>query len=1045
MKQYLSMVLVAVFAISSALAQKTITGTVQDAEGEPLIGGNVVVKETTLGTITDFDGKFRLEIPNESEILIFSYLGYITQEVEIDNQTNFEVVLQESINQLDEVVVIGYGTRDRAQLIGAVSKIQSENINELQINSVEQALSGQVSGVQLRANGAPGSGPEVLIRGVASTGGNNAPLYVVDGIPLGNLNSQRDNFILNSIDPASIESISVLKDASAKAIYGSRASNGVVVINTKRGKIGKPTVTFGISYGAQSIPDFEKPDILNAEELRQYLIQFYDDREFAQGSLSNAESAERDRLMGLGNQGPGTDWFDEITQTAPFQQYNIGVNGGNESVRYNVSTSYNKQEGTLINTGFERFSIRANMDVKITDRVRFGIDLSPTRTLATGGRTDAGSNNFSIFEAVSLTRWVDPSAPVYREDGSLTNLTNGNLIQFYNANPVYLLTSRVDERRTNQILLGTYLEVDVIKGLKLRTFGSVQNIDRRSVSFEPSDLPGTSLTPNLAGTRRAIASTGESNNFNWIWENTLNYSKTFAGDHRIDALAGFTMEKRIAENTNINAMNLIDQSIIIPSFGNVDPSNVNNFTGGAGFTENALVSLIGRLDYSYKAKYYLTATIRRDGSSRFGEDTRFGNFPSVAAAWRISNEPFFEGLTDVFSDLKIEAGFGISGSNANIGNYQAQGQINAGNADYVFGGEQAAGSFVGTLPNSFLTWEEAKEINMGIDIGLWNNRLYLGVDYYDIETEGFLAGLPLPQSSGYGSILTNLGSIQNRGIEIELGLKDILKNSNVKWNANINFTRNRSKTLELAATAGFIRPGVIARAFTETKVGEEVGLYRGFQVTGLFTQAEIDDPNVPKYNGAVEGSLKFLDGNGDGVLGDSEDFVVIGNPNPDFIFGIVNNFKFKNFDLNIVMNGAIGQQIWNGWHQYNGNQDGVFNVNRRQLERWRPGQDPNSTNIPGTASVRSRQLYRLPNSIGQLEDASYLWVRNITLGYNFKIQNIFNSARVYLSAQNPLLFTEYENGNPEVNRSGDTALVRNVNYGSYPIARIFTLGINVSL
>jgi hypothetical protein len=363
------------------------------------------------------------------------------------------------------------------------------------------------------------------------------------------------------------------------------------------------------------------------------------------------------------------------------------------------------------------------MDVKVNDRIRFGIDLAPTRTMASGGRTDAGAGNFNIFEAVSLTRWVDPSAPVFQENGDLTTLTVGNLLPFYNANPAYLLTARVDERRTNQILMSTYLEADILEGLSFRTFGSLQNIDRRNNSFEPSNLPGANTVPNLAGTRRAVANIGEFNNFNLIWENTLNFTRTIAGDHRISALVGFTMEKRRADNTFINTLNLIDESIIIPNFNNVDPSNVNNFTGRGELAENALVSLIGRMDYSYKAKYYLTATLRRDGSSRFGADSRYGNFPSVAAAWRISNEPFFAGLLDIFSDLKIEGGYGISGSNANIGNYQAQGQINSGNADYVFGGEQATGSFVATLPNSFLTWEEAKEINFGIDVGFLDKPL----------------------------------------------------------------------------------------------------------------------------------------------------------------------------------------------------------------------------------------------------------------------------------------------------------------------------------
>lgn len=1031
---------------SMAAEQQTVSGTVTSADGIPLAGVNVFVKNTSIGTQTDFDGNYSLNVSDENAVLVFSYLGFAEQEINLNGQTTLDVVLQEDVEALDDVVVIGYGTREREDLTGAVSTVQGEAIDEQPITSFEQALSGTVSGVQLRQNGAPGSGPEILIRGVASTGANNAPLYVVDGIPLGNVNSQRDNFVLSSIDPNSIASISVLKDASAKAIYGSRASNGVVIITTKRGKIGKPTITFGTSTGFQEIPEFENPDVLTAEQLRRYRIEFFEDKLFASGNLGPGELADLDRLITLGDQGVGTDWFDEITRSALFSEYNIGVNGGSENVRYNVSTNYTNQEGTLINTDFRRYSIRANIDIDVTDNLRFGLNLAPTQTIATGGRTDAGGNNFNIFDAIPLSRWTDPSAPVFDEDGELTNVAQGDLIPFYNVNPVYLLTAREDNRRTNQLLAGSFVEVDILEGLTARTFGSIQYIDRRNTSFEPSDFPADgALQPNVMGTRQARAGIDELTNFNYIWENTLKYSTTIADDHRIDALAGFTMENRRFDNTTINAVNIIDESITIPSSGNTDPENVNNFTGGGNAGENSLVSLIGRLDYAYKNKYYLTGTIRRDGSSKFGANTRYGNFPSVAAAWRISNEPFWEDLENTISEFKIEGGYGISGSNANIGNYQAQGQITSG-PDYILGGNLAPGSAVSVLPNSQLTWEEAKELNLGLDLGFWNNKIFLSFDYYDIETEGFLSGLPLPTTSGFSSILTNLGSIENKGIEVELRLDNLFDGEDFQWDANFNFTRNRSEVLDLAAEAGFIRRGAIARAFTETRVGEEVGLYRGFNVTGLFTQAEIDDPNVPKYQGAVEGSLKYEDGNGDGVLGDEEDFVIIGNPNPDFIYGMVHNFRYKDLDLRAVFAGAVGGQIFNGTNQYNGNQDGVFNLDTRQLDRWRPGDDPTATTIPGTASDLSRQRFRLPNSLS-VDDADYLWVRNITLGYNLSgdlIGNVFKNARLYTSVQNPFLFTEYDMGNPEVNRSADTALVRNVNYGAYPISRIYTFGVNVT-
>ncbi len=1030
----------------NALAQSIVTGKVTDENNEPIASVTIAIVGTSQGTLTDFDGNYSIETTSPSDILRFSYLGYKSQDIVVGDKNVINVTLSQTAEGLDEVVVIGYGSRDRKDLIGAVSTVKAEGIEEQPITTFEQALSGQVSGVQLRQNGAPGSGPEVLIRGIGSTGGNNAPLYVVDGIPLGNVNSQRDNFILSSIDPGSIASISVLKDASAKAIYGSRASNGVIIITTKRGKIGKPTITFGTSLGYQDIPDFEQPDVLTAEQLRRFRIDSFEDRRASVGVLGPGEIAELDRLIALGDLGAGTNWFDEITRSAPMNEYNIGVNGGSEKVRYNVSANYTDQDGTLLNTSFKRYSVRANMDVDVTDNIRFGINLAPSQLQATGGRTDAGGDNFNIFEAVPLSRWTDPSAPLLGADGQLTNVAVGDVIPFYNVNPVYLLTAREDNRRTNQLLAGTYVEVDIIEGLTARTFGSVQYTDRRNTFFEPSDFPfNGALQPNVLGTRQARAGIGENASLNYTWQNTLTYTTTIGENHRIDALAGFNIEKNRFESTSITAVNLIDESITIPSFGNTDPENITNFTGGGNAGANSLVSLIGRVDYAYKNKYYVTGTIRRDGSSRFGADTRYGNFPSIAGAWRVSNEPFWDSLKNTVSEFKVEGGYGISGSNANIGNFQAQGQINAG-PDYVFGGGLAPGSAVSALPNSSLTWEEAKEINFGVDVGLFNNKVFVGVDYYDIETEGFLAGLPLPSTSGFGSILTNLGSIENKGVEVELRINNVLGGDEFTWDANFNFTTNRSKVLELAAESGFIRTGAIARNFTETRVGEEVGLYRGFNVTGLFTQAEIDDPNVPKYPGAVEGSLKFEDGNGDGVLGDEEDFVIIGNPNPDLIYGMVHTFKYKNFDLRAVFAGAIGGQNFNGTNQFNGNQDGVFNVDTRQLQRWRPGDDPNARVIPGTASARSRQNFRLPNSLS-VDDADYLWVRNITLGYSFKgdiVGNFFKNARVYTSVQNPFLFTNYDLGNPEVNRSADTALVRNVNYGAFPISRIVTLGFNVT-
>ncbi|XLS29633.1 SusC/RagA family TonB-linked outer membrane protein [Flavobacteriaceae bacterium M23B6Z8] len=1050
------------FLLSFAgLAQdRTITGQVT-TNGNPLPGVNVVVKGTSIGQNTDFDGNYTIQVPENSNTLVFSYVGFNTQEITIGDQTVINVSMTENVTALEDVVVIGYGTRKREDLIGAVSAVKAEAIQRQQVNTFQEALIGQVSGVQFRQNGAPDGGPEVVIRGVASLG-NNTPLYVVDGFPLGNsaaIASQRDNFILSAINPDDIESISVLKDASAKAIYGSRASNGVVIITTKQGQAGKSTFSFTSRVGIQSIPEFEKPDVLNARELYQYQLDFYDDKEADGLPLGGLQRNQRAFLLGLAPEdiGPDNDWFDLISRDAFVKDYNVSVRGGSETVKYFVSAALQNREGTLINTDSRRYTINANVDIDIKDNLRLALNFAPTRTIATGGRTDGGAGNFQVYNAVTLAAWTDPTAPLFDEDGELTGVTQGKLIyRARNLNPVTLLTEREDRRRTNQMRTSMALEWDLLPNLTFKTSGLLQYTDRRNNNFTPSRFPGNSLNPSFLGTQQASASVFTQNQFNWVFANTLEYRKVFNEKHDVDVFLGYTLEKRRATSTRVSSSNLADEDIRLPSASNsVEPTD---FTGNASTDSNALISYIGRVNYAFDNRYYITGTVRTDGSSRFGAGNRYATFPSVAAAWRISNESFFEGLRGTISDLKIEGGYGTSGNNG-LGNYQAQGSITPGQ-DYVFGGSNAPGVDVNGLPNLNARWEETQETNFGIDLGLFKNRLYLSADYYNINSVDFLAFRPLPNTSGFDGVIDNTGEINNKGFEIELKW-DIFRKQDFRWTANFNYSQNRNEVVDLIQEEGFLFPNgsnIAGINFTEVREGQPIGLFRGLKVTGLFTQEDIDDPNVAKYPGAIVGSLKFedqltVDTDGDGVPDqadgrlNNQDVTIIGDSNPDFVFGFSTQLNYKDFDFSVTLDGQVGADIFYAQTQVLFNQnDGQFNVDRTLLQRYRPGDDPTTKKIPGVGSNNSQQFLRRPNSLN-VHNSDYLWIRNITMGYTFKgkdFEKYFSSLRLFASIQNPILFTNYEYGSPTVNRAGDNSLVRNVDYGAYPIARTLTFGLNAT-
>ncbi len=1039
--------------------QNIVTGTVTADDGAPLPGVNVLLKGTKIGAQTDFDGEFSIQVPTNNSVLVFSYIGFETQEITVGSRNRIKVILREESTSLEQIVVIGYGSRRRADLVGAVSTVQAENIGIQQVNTIEQALIGQVAGVQFRDNGAPDGGPNIVVRGLASLG-NNTPLYVIDGFPVGNnVGSQRDNFALSAIDPNDVESVSILKDASAKAIYGARASNGVIIITTKKGKRGaKPVITFSTNVGIQSIPEYEKPDVLNATELAQFTLNTLEDQEAAGRGLGGLQQNARTRITGLlesGELGEGNDWFDLISRDGIVQNYSVGITGGGENSRYSVTTSLQNREGTLINTSFKRFYINANLDVNIKENLKFGFTVNPTQSFATGGRTDGAVGNFDVYNAVTLSAWTDPTAPLFDDTGRLTGVTQGDLIyRAENINPVTLLTERKDERLTRRLRMGTFLKWEFLPGLSFKTDGSFQYTDRRFETFTPSRFPPNSLNVDVDGTGIASAEVRTQGGLNWLFANTLNYNKII-GNHKIDLLAGYTLEKREGVSQRSTSSNVVDENILLPRSNNT--LSPEDFSGVAATDGNSLESLLGRIDYSFDNRYYITATVRRDGSSRFGIDTRYGNFWALAGAWRISNESFFEPLRNVISDFKIDGGFGISGNNT-IGNYEAQGSIGIDN--YTFGGSNAPGAVPTGVPNFGAEWEESEETNIGVDLGLFNDRIYISADYYDITSKGFLAPIPLPSTSGFGSVRDNTGEINNKGFEIGLSLK-IIDKKDFSWTADFNFSKNENEVIDLTQEQGFFFPGNSSNAginITEVREGQSIGLFRGYNVTGLFTQEDIDNPDVPKYPGAIVGSLKFedvltIDTDGDGIPDEADgvlrndDVTIIGDSNPDFVYGFSSRVNYKDLDFSVTLDGSQGGDVFFAQGQVLWNQsDGQFNVDRLLLEQFRPGDDPTTKTIPGSGSVNSRRFFRRANTLN-VQDASYLWVRNITFGYRLKgdvFDKYFNNARIYASVQNPFLITGYDYGSPTTNRAGDNALVRNVDYGAYPISRTYTMGINVT-
>ena len=992
---------------------KKVSGVVYDTNGDPAIGANVIVKGTTNGTITDMDGKYTLEVPANA-ILQISYIGYNTQEIPVGNKTTINVNLKEDTQALDEVVVVAYGTQKARSVTGAMSKLDASELSDMPVSQIGEKLQGKFSGVQInQANGEPNGGLVIRVRGAASINGGNEPLVVIDGFPT--------TSGLASISPDEIENITVLKDAASASLYGSRAANGVILVTTKSAKgvsAGKPRIDFSAYFGIDKVSNQGRPDLMNAQEFAQFKKEYYEDQALYEGYTGGVpECYQNPQAVGK-----GTDWFDVLLQDAITQNYNLGLSAAGEKFKSAVNINYNAKEGVILNTYSNRFAARANNVYEASDRVSFGLNVSGSYTI--GQLTDGLGGGRNIIGSAML---MDPQLKYKNDDGTYP-IAYTQPGMFANANYYLVLTQRQNPSKTLRGTVNAYTDIKIIDGLKYRLSANADLENNSRSNWIPSTANGGMFS---APPQPAKGSYHTSNYVNWLLENTLTYNKTIANDHNLDILVGYTTQKNTQENARIDASDYPDDEL--PWFGTAITRTGNSDADKWGSW--AMISYLGRLNYDYKEKYILSVAFRRDGCSRFGSNAKFANFPSVSVGWIASDEPFMEKY-DKVSHLKLRGSYGLVG-NYNIGNYTYLASV--GSYNYVTDGAITAGRALSRIGNNELTWETTKQMDFGVDLGLFNDRVFLVYDYYRKYTDGLLYQIDIPYSSGFSDIQSNIGEFHFWGHEISLETKNMV--GAFKWNTKINVSIDRNKAAKLGTNDTPIGGNQNQEDYNRTAVGKPLGMFYGYIYDGVFmTEAEYEAG--PKHASSMVGTVRMKDLNGDNKI-DMDDRTFIGNPNPDFTFGITNEFSWRDFDASLLLTGSVGNDIIDGTLEWTENIDGVFNVLKGVANRWRSVDNPGDGQVPRTRTGTT-ELFRYNNS-RWVSNGSYLRVKNLTIGYTVPIKKnpYIKGLRVYASGQNLLTWTGYKGMNPEVSSRGASGLYQGVDITAYPVARTFSLGVNV--
>jgi TonB-linked SusC/RagA family outer membrane protein len=995
-----------------------ISGRVTSEDGETLVGASVIFKGTTVGTTTDVSGRYVLDAPDPNGTLVFSYIGYMTQEVLINNRQEINVSLMPDIQALKEVQIVGYGTQAKAEVTGAIASVSSEEIKDMPLVGLDQALQGRAAGVHVTNNsGAPGGGVSIRIRGTSSLGAGNEPLYVVDGVPINNtqtFNQQTGEERINgmsNINPADIESIEILKDAASTSIYGARAANGVVLINTKRGKAGKAQIDLNTWYGFSQVAS--RYDLLGASDFAVLVNE----------GLATVNAAPVFTQEFIDNPAIDTDWQSEIFRTAPTANVNISTRGGSDKTRYMLSLGYMDQQGVIIESRFKRYNLRINLDQRVNDKIKIGNSLAVSytnnnRLRNTGAaRSNGGEQNFLFGSPVLTTAHArSPATPIRDATG---DYSFDPLAPWF-PNPVAMAEAQDIFNNTVRAIGNVFAEWEIVKGLRFRTqLGT-------DIRYENEDFFMPPFPGQRQGNGTGRASVRGFNETLWLTENYLTYDFKVGNRHNFEALAGASFQESQWESS-------------FAYVAGFESERIRTLNGGAQILSSTsdaqswgIASYFGRFNYNFDEKYLLSFNYRVDGSSRFGANNKYGHFPSASVGWNVIRENFMEGIP-ALTNLKLRASYGITG-NQEIGNYSHIGTLGVGGGtnlgrNYL----NRLGAVLNNIPNDDFSWEQTSQFNAGVDVAFLNNRVSVTADYYVKTTTDLLLAIPLPRTSGFGSSLTNIGEMENKGVE--LALNTINVDGEFTWRSNLNISMNRNKVISLVGDQDIRVQETIVRE------GEPISFY-------LFEREKYVDP--------ATGTVILVDQDESGGMPNDLDRKITGSPLPKHIGGFTNEFTYKGFDLNIFFQWSYGNKIFNNTRKWmeemrRENQSTIgYNTTRESFEnRWRQAGD--QTEYPGVFYDLRNRNHFLPHN-GWLEDGSYLRLKTLTLGYNFpasfndrlKISN----ARIYFSSNNLLTFTSYKGYDPEVSHFTSEGLGGNVatgyDFGTFPQSKTFVMGVNLS-
>lgn len=978
----------------SAQNKKTITGTILDEKGESIIGASVAVKGTANGTITDIDGKFSLDV-NENDILAISYVGFLAQEIPVTGKSNLQITLKENAEMLDEIVVVGYGVMRKRDLTGAVSSIDSKSMQDKPVANIGEALQGRASGVQIINSGAPGSNVSIRIRGI-STINNSEPLLVIDGVPT--------DLSLNALNMDDVQTVDVLKDASATAIYGSRGANGVVIITTKKGKSGDGVVSFSANWGIQDATSM--PDMLNASQFASYHNDMIANYSGTENLMQRPDFADPTAL------GKGTDWMDELFRTSMIQNYSVSYSGGTDKSNYYVSAGILDQEGIVTDTSYKRYTVQFNGESKVKPWLKLGNNVTLSHDAKKQG-------SYSIRDAMA----AQPTQPVYNEDGTYSG--PGNPAYWYGDIKNPLGNAKVNSQTTKgyNLLGNIFAEINFFDKVTFKTLGGIDFKFWDKENF----IPKYDWKPISQPESYRYEESNKS--LTYLWDNTLTYIDTFNENHHLNVMIGSS-----AQNNVYNKMNASVQGFLSDK-NNQLSNGLNQPTVGGTKNDWALLSFMGRVNYNYTDKYLLTLTVRRDGSSRFSKDNRWGTFPSVAAAWRLSEEAFYQKNKWV-NDIKVRAGYGVTGNQWGINEYAYFTKLKTG--QYVFNGTPVSTLYPLVMPNPDVKWETVKQWNAGIDLSLIDQRINLSLDGYIKNTTDMLVPMAVPITTGYSDIYVpsiNAGKVRNTGWELTISSRNLT--GELEWNTDLNVSYNKNKVISMnEGVPLFTGDDINMTKVLVNSKGNPINSFYGYVTNGLFQNwDQVNNASIQVPGGTAPGDIRFSDLDNNGVINDN-DRTYIGNPTPEWSFSMNNSFAYKNFDLQIFLQGVAGNDIYNANRIWQEGMAVPQNQTAKVLDRW-TGE--------GTSNSVPRAVYSDPNKNARhssrfVENGSYLRIKNLTLGYTLpqaiSKKAYLQTVRMYMSCQNLYTFTKYSGFDPEVGANG-------IDLSTYPLTRTISFGVNV--